>query len=175
MNWLPENDNGCRRGEYYENLEILRQIDFFSGLDLDVLKILAYLSCRRLYRSGDFIFRRNDDDGQALYLLTGHLQLLDDEHPLLPMIRKYGAGCFLGGLSLLGSMPRLFSLKAVSDCECLTLTREKFAKALEQYPQMMPTVIKKIIERIRAWEQNCLMHTIDREKIQTHCVGVSLL
>ena len=42
--------------EFQENLEILRQIDFFAGLPIETLKIFAYLCSREKYQAGDYLF-----------------------------------------------------------------------------------------------------------------------
>jgi len=44
--------------EYQENLGILRQTYFFSGLPLESLKIFAYLCTREKFREGEFLFRQ---------------------------------------------------------------------------------------------------------------------
>jgi CRP-like cAMP-binding protein len=88
---------------------------------------------------------------------------------------KYGEGEFLGGLALLGDMRRLFSLKAETDMRCLVMTREKFIKAIEQFPELMPRVLETMVDRIRSWEERLL---IDQEGLCDRCRkkgGVSLL
>lgn len=175
MSWSPESDNLCRQGQFREDLDILRQTYFFSGLNLEALKVLAYLSIRQRYKPGDYIFRHNDDDGQALYVIDGSMQLWHESHTPPLLIREYGDGRFIGGLALLGSMRRLFALKAASDSCCLVLTREKFAKALEQYPDIMRIILKAVVNRIRSWEQNLLIDmTGGHAQLREH-IGVSLL
>jgi CRP/FNR family transcriptional regulator, cyclic AMP receptor protein len=44
--------------EFQENLATLREIDFFSELPLDLLKVIAYLCSREKYQEGDFLINR---------------------------------------------------------------------------------------------------------------------
>ena len=52
-----EKNNLAPSSEFQENLEILRQTYFFSGLPLETLKIFAYLCTREKFRQGEHIFR----------------------------------------------------------------------------------------------------------------------
>ena len=72
---LLEKNNSAPASEFQENLEILRQTYFFSGLPLETLKIFAYLCTREKFRPGEHIFRQNEDDGQAFYIIDGQARL----------------------------------------------------------------------------------------------------
>ena len=175
MNSNSENNKSTASSEFQENLNILRQIDFFSGLPLEVNKILAYLCTREKYKEGDYLFQEKDNDEQAYYIISGATRLLHDEAGKERMIRDYESGAFFGRLSLLGNMPRLFSMKALSDVICITLTREKFTKALSQFPDQMPKNIKAVAESVQGWEKRFLKHGSSDCEACKHNIGVSLV
>jgi hypothetical protein len=55
------------------------------------------------------------------------------------------------------------------------MTREKFIKAIEQFPELMPRVLETVVDRIRSWEERLL---IDQDGLCDSCrkkVGVSLV
>jgi CRP-like cAMP-binding protein len=145
-----ENGTAC---EYQENLNILRQIDLFSSLPLEVTKVVAYLCIRETFRTGDFLFQQNDDDGRAFYILSGTGRLVYERMGTEQFVRDFQPGAFVGRLALVGRARRLFSLKALEDVVCLTITREKFSKALEQFPDLMPKIMKIIVENVYNWEK----------------------
>lgn len=161
--------------EFTENLEILRQIDFFSGFPIEKLKVMAYLCTREAYGPGDLLFVQNEDDGQAFYVISGEVVLSHEANGRADTIGRFGAGELLGGLALLGSMRRLFSLRAASDTTCLVLTREKFVKALEQFPDLVPRLLKVVVGRIRNWEKRRLFAIIERGEDPAGKAGVSVL
>ena len=80
--------------EYQQNLDILRQIDFFSGLPLEATKVFAYLCSRESCKSGDVIFNQGDEDDRAFYIVSGQARrillevaadnprILDDPEPM---------------------------------------------------------------------------------------------
>ena len=134
MSLSPGKNKECQSCEFEENIEILREIYFFSGLPIEVIKVLAYLCNRATFKQNDYLFQKNDDDGQAFYIITGKCGLLYTNKGSELLIREYGQGEFLGGLALFGNMPRLYSLKALSALSCLILERDKFARAMKQFP-----------------------------------------
>ncbi len=165
-------DAGC---EFQENLEILRQIDFFAGLPIETLKVFAYLCARETYQAGDLLFTQDDDDGQAFYLISGDAILAHEVDGTEMEVRRFTPGAFLGSLALLGSMPRLFSLKAADTVTCLVLTREKFTKSIEQFPELMPRLLKSVVVGIRSWEKRHMLEMAARGVSLEEMAGISAL
>jgi CRP-like cAMP-binding protein len=161
--------------EYQENLDILRQTYFFSGLPLESLKIFAYLCTRERFRSGEFLFREDDDGDDAFYLIAGKAQLEHTTDSGIRQLRVIESGEFIGGLALLGEIRRLYSLRALEETICLVLYREKFSKALQQFPVQMPRIFTAVVGAINGWEKRFL------EELRDDCgrclpkLGVSLL
>lgn len=161
--------------EITDNISILREIHFFAGLPLEVVKLFAYLCTRESFKAGDFLFRQGDDDGCAYYLLTGEVNLLLRNSSGEKVLRRYPERSFFGSLSLLSPIPRLFSLKAVSDLCCLVLTREKFVKILEQFPEIQPKIISSIVNRMLKWEKQLLKELEGDIDSCQPSIGISLL
>jgi CRP/FNR family cyclic AMP-dependent transcriptional regulator len=161
--------------EFEKNLSILREIIFFSKLPLEMLKVLAYLCTRENYKAGDYLFRQNDDDGQAFYIISGVASLLRGDGGQGVVIQEFVANAFLGGLSLLGNSQRLFSLQARTDMTCLILTRQKFDKTMEKFPDNVPRVLQALVDSISSWEKMFLMEAGEGCYICRQKVGVSLL
>jgi len=175
MNLSAEKNETYQSSEFKENLEILRQIYFFSGLPLERLKVLAYICTRETFKHGDYLFRQDDDDGQAFFIISGKARLVHNDEGGERMIRDYDTGEFLGGMALLGTMRRLFSLKALTDVTCLIMTREKCGATIQQFPDLMPRIIKAVVERISAWEGQFLVSREENCSVCRQKVGVSLI
>ena len=170
-----EKNKSAPSSELEENLEILRQTYFFSGLPLETLKVFAYLCTRVKFKEGEYIFHQREDDGRAFYIISGKARLERTDNNTAKEIRDCNSGEFIGGLTLLGETPRLFSLKAVQDTVCLILSREKFSKAVEQFPNVMPRIFKAVAKNVDAWEERFLA---DRGDMCGECMvnlGVSLI
>jgi CRP-like cAMP-binding protein len=152
MSSLDEN-NLSPSSEYQENLDILRQTYFFSGLPLESLKVFAYLCTREKFKNGDALFRQGEDDGDAFCLISGKTQLERTVDSKTFLVRGFGPGEFIGGLSLLGETRRLYTLLALEETICLVLSREKFSKTIQQFPGQMPRIFKAVVSAINRWEE----------------------
>jgi CRP-like cAMP-binding protein len=175
MNLSSGKTEAHQSSELQENLGFLRQIYFFSGLPLESLKVFAYLCTRETFNQGEHLFRQGDDDGQAFYIISGKARLVRTDEGPEQIIRDYDTGEFLGGMVLLGNMDRLFSLKALTDVTCLILTREKFSATVQQFPDLMPRIIKSVVERISAWESGFLVSQGEGCEVCGQKIGVSLV
>ena len=172
---LSEKNNTNPSSEFQENLEILRQTYFFSGLPLETLKIFAYLCTREKFRDNEYIFRQDEDDGQAFYIIDGKAVLERRNNGETADVRDCEAGDFLGGLTLLGETGRLFSLKSVTDTTCLVLSREKFSKTMEQFPGLMTKICKAVAQHIDTWEKRFLTEQGDQCGECMRRLGVTLI
>jgi len=168
-------NNGEVSSEFQQNLALLREIYFFSGLPLETLKIFAYLCIRERYNPGEAIFRQGEDDGRAFYILDGEARLERTADGQTTVLRSCKEGEFLGALSLLGDKRRLFSLRAVMETTCLELSREKFVKTMEQFPNLMVKICRVLADRIDTWEQRFLAERADQCGGCLHMLGVTLL
>jgi CRP-like cAMP-binding protein len=175
MNSNSEKTEPCVSCEYEENLGILREIDFFSGLSLESTKLFAYLCVRQEFKPGDFLFRQKDEKGGAYYIISGTARLSRRRDGEKTEIRDYGEGEFIGRLSLMANVRRLFSLQAMTDVTCLMISREKFDRALQQFPDQLPRMIQVIAEDIHKWEKRFFKERSGDCSSWMEAMGVSLI
>lgn len=161
--------------EYQENLDILRQTYFFSGLPLESLKIFAYLCTREKFRKEDLLFRQGEDDGESLWVVSGTAQLERTVGAATLPIRMVQPGDFIGGLTLIGETRRLYSLRALQEMTCLVLNRDKFAKTLDQFPEQRHRIFRAVVAAINDWEERFLEGMTEVCGECTSKLGVSLL
>ncbi len=160
--------------EYRDNFEILMQIPLFSGLPVEALKVFAYLCKRVSFRPGETIFRRHEVDACAYYIISGRAKLVF-ENGEEEELRTIGETEFIGGLSLFCDMKRLFTLKADTALTCLMLSKEKFQKTLEQFPQIAGKMFEALVEGIYAWEAGFVREHGLKCKECKASIGVSLV
>lgn len=154
MSWLPEKNDSCSGPdcEFQDNLNIIREIYFFSKIPISTLKVFAYLCTREKFKPGEYLFTQEENDGQAFYFISGEANLIRSDNDKEEIIREYREGDFCGALTLIGHTSRLFSMKAITPVICLVLSREKFTQAMIQYPELMMNIVKAVAEKIHKWE-----------------------
>ena len=175
MNSSMERGQPPESSEFQENLKLLRQMDFFSALSLEALKVFAYLFNREKFKPGDHFFQQDDNDGKAFYIISGTAEVVWEDERGETILGKLAQGEFLGGLALLGDMHRLFSVRVQTELMCLVMTREKFTKAIEQFPELMPRVLETMVKRIRLWEERLMLQSGGLCDQCRKKVGVSLI
>lgn len=139
-----------------QNLELLKELSFFNSFPDKALKLLAFLAERSTLSADYLLFDEGEDHGQAYLLLSGQLALLKKRNNDTELVRYFNTGDFLGSFSLLGTLPSLFALQAKTKSTVLTITREQFAKVLEQFPETGKLVLKALLKELYQWERNNL-------------------
>jgi CRP-like cAMP-binding protein len=140
------------------HLDILREVPLFVGMPLDVLKVLAYLSGSESFRAGDNLCVQGEVFDSCRYVMLGHVEILRAAAGGGPaLMREAGKGWAFGGLSLLTHhATSLYTIRAKDDVDCLVLSREKFQKSAERFPQILPRVLTAVVDHMFAWEAKVL-------------------
>lgn len=151
--WSLEDGGQC---ELDLNITILQNVSVFAPVPPERLKLYAYLSRRACYRAGDFLFRQGEIDNHGYILISGRVQVIRELFDHSVLLGEIEEGEFFGGLSLLSTVQRLFSVRAVTNVECLTLDRNSFRKLLVQFPEVGVNVLDMMIRRVVAMEERLL-------------------
>ena len=160
--------------EYRANLEILMQHPLFAGLPLEPVKVLAYLCRRETFKPGEILFHEHEVDANAYYILEGTAGLVSEidgetEHA------EFGERDFIGSMSLFCDLKRLFTLRAKTRVICLILSRDKFQKVVERFPEITDRIVQAIMRGVHAWEERSLR---EHAQVCEQCrkgIGVSLI
>ncbi len=176
MNSHTDTTEADNKSEFLANLNVFRQIEFFSGVSMDVMKLFAFLCKRQSYKPGDAVFLQGDDDQCAYYILSGTAKLVLQKDGKEYMIREYGPEGYLGVLNLMAPMVRQFSLVALTDTTCIAMTRKAFAKIVDQFPDTPLKIAGPIGQRLANAERKCIMEfESDNREILRHLLGISLI
>lgn len=176
MNSLTSTDDSGDKSEFTSNLGIFRQIDFFSSVSIEVMKLFAFLCQRHLYKTGDIIFHQGDDDPCCYYILSGSAELILRSGGSDRLIREYSTESFLGILSLMAPMTRQFSLIAKEDTTCLVMTRKAFSKVVDQFPEIPLKIAHTVGHRLLQAEKKSVsaFESKQRDGLK-NLMGISLI
>ncbi|WP_167512348.1 cyclic nucleotide-binding domain-containing protein [Oceanidesulfovibrio marinus] len=168
MNSSTETESNKQTSEFQKNLDILRQVTFFSGLDLEPLKVFAYLATRERLKPGESLFKQGEQEGQFVYVISGRLAAFHDDGGALV---EFGPDNYFGFMALIGKSPHLFTVTAEEESIFLTISRERFFKTLEQFPGIGTRFLVAVSEAVGNWERKAL----EKGAAGEQHVGVSLL
>ncbi len=172
---MNTNDSG-EKSEFADNLNIFRQIDFFSQISIEGIKLFALLCKRQFYEAGDYIFHQGDDDGCSYYLLSGKAKLVLSKEEQEYFIREYKEENYFGVLSLMTPMVKQFSLVATQDTNCMVMTRDAFSKVVDQFPDIPLKIMKSIGQSVSQAERKCIIEFESNKREDfLNLLGISLI
>ena len=157
----PAEPEAAPRCELEENLEALRGPDLFSAVPLDRLRLYAYMCRRERYRAGEFLFRQGEPATRGFVVLSGRVQIIREYPEKHVVLNQFGPGEFFGGVALLGDVKYVFSARAATDCDLVTLDRESFRKLLMQFPDVVMSLLDTIVKRIVSMEERLIRKQAD--------------
>lgn len=160
---------------FQEDLEQLRHVALFKGLDYECLKLLAMLCHRLEYTAGDQLLVQDEEDGCAFLLLSGTVSVIRKNRDTGTVVRRYSAGALVGSSALLGKMPRLFTVEALETTTALRLCRQQFQKTMLQFPQDMGKIAENLVSELTRWDQHLLAEHKTQEGSSFQGIGVSLI
>src|SRR4051812_18877226 len=101
-------------------------------------------------RAREFLFRQGDPGDSLYVVLRGRLEIVvEGEGAELKVIRVLGRGDSVGELALLTESPRSASVRARRDSELLHVTRDHFARVLEQRPEFAAGLTRVLGRQLR--------------------------
>lgn len=176
MSSLMNTGDSGDKSEFSDNLNILRQIEFFSGLPMEVIKLFAFLCKRQRYKEGDIIFQQDDDDQSSYYVISGSVKLVLTHDGEDHLIKTYTSDNSFGVLSLLTPMMKPLSLIAAEETVCMVMTRTAFSKVVDQFPDITLKIAKAIGQRVlQADRRAVLSFAKNKDEALKSMLGVSLI
>jgi NTE family protein len=100
-------------------------------------------------RAGEWLFRQGEPGDSLYVVLTGRLEIVIENGPESKVIRILGRGDSVGELALLTESPRSASVRARRDSELLHVTREHFARLLEERPEFAAGLTRVLGRQLR--------------------------
>jgi CRP-like cAMP-binding protein len=129
-------------------VELLRRVPLFAGIEPAKLKLLAYTSDVVTYHSGQVLFRKGDVGDAAYVIINGDAEVsITTDSGDVP-IAHLKDGDFLGEIAILCDTPRTATVKAKSELKTLRIRKEPFFELLRQFPEMAIEMARIMAERL---------------------------
>ena len=130
-------------------LDLLRQVELFQGIDGAELKLIAREMTEQLYADGEVVFREGDTGDRLFMLLSGIMHVYVERDNNVISYNRLQAGEFFGEMALLEDVPRSATVQAEAPSTCLTLSRQGFMDLMNRHPQTVFKIMKGLVPRLR--------------------------
>ena len=129
--------------------ELIKKIDFFSGLDDKILNKISDACIVRQFTKNETIVRQGEM-GLGLYIIArGRVKVDREQGGARTQVAELGPEQFFGDMALLDNKPRSATVTGIEDAECLLLTRDSFVRLMNKYPEIPIRMAKVLAERLR--------------------------
>ena len=129
-------------------VELLRRVPLFSGIEPSKLKLLAYTSDVVTYHPGQVLFRMGDAGDAAYVIIQGAAEVsVATDAGDIP-VAQLKDGDFLGEIAILCDTPRTATVTARSELKTLRIRKEPFFELLRQFPEMAIEMTRLLAERL---------------------------
>jgi CRP-like cAMP-binding protein len=129
-------------------VDLLRRVPLFAGIEPSRLKLLAYTSDVVTYRPGQILIRQGDMGDSAYVIIQGDAEVrISSDAGEIP-IATLSAGDFVGEIAILCDTPRTATVSAVTEVKALRIRKEPFFELLHQFPEMAVEMTRLLAERL---------------------------
>ncbi|MBD8893442.1 cyclic nucleotide-binding domain-containing protein [Roseibium litorale] len=129
-------------------VEVLRKVPLFRGIDATKLRLLAFISDRIAFKTGERLCTQGEEGDSAFIILAGSASILvntpDGERP----VAQIKENSIVGEIAILCDVPRTASVVATSDMDVLTVSKDDFLKLLKEFPEMSLEVMRTLALRL---------------------------
>lgn len=150
-----------------DEVELLRKVPLFSGVQPAKLKLLAFTSDRMVFTPGQELMRQGDVGDAAYLILSGEADIIIDSANGPLKVAQIGKNDFAGEMAILRGVPRSATVVAINEVTTLKITKEAFLQMLEDTPRIALEVLRVLTQRLEAT-------TIDLSKAREkmHAAGI---
>ncbi len=132
-------------------IELLKQLEPFTGISHDELEKISSLMERRLYAEGETLIRESAIATKFFVLIKGRLDVVKSieggSNEVLNTITQSGE--LFGEMALVEDKPRSAGIIARDDSEVLVVQKEGFLDLVNHFPQFTLEVAKSISHYLR--------------------------
>ncbi len=131
-----------------EEVELLRKIPLFASIDPGKLKLLAFASDRKIYKSGQDLFKQGEDGDAAYVIIDGVAEIIVETDAGEVVVAKLGKNEFIGEISILCDVPRTATVRASGELKTLKVKKEHFLGLISQVPDLGIEVMRELASRL---------------------------
>jgi CRP/FNR family cyclic AMP-dependent transcriptional regulator len=137
------------------DIEAIKNIPLFSGLQESSLQDIANLATKRKYPKNTVIINEGDDT-DSLYLINeGKVKIvLSDEDGKEVIISMLGPGDFFGEMAIIDDEPRSACVITMEPSRFSIIHKAEFNKFMHNNPEATTNLMKSLSQRLRAANKN---------------------
>ncbi len=130
-------------------LEMLRRVPLFSGIEPARLKLLAFTSELVTFPKGTVLVRQGEIGDAAYVIFTGEADVVVAVEGTEIVVNRLGGNDFVGEIAILCDVPRTATVVAATNLTALRITKENIMMMLSQFPEMAVEMLRVLASRLQ--------------------------
>jgi CRP-like cAMP-binding protein len=120
----------------------------FRSLGIDATRSLVTRMNFLATEPGEVIIRQGEVGGSLYVIVRGEVRIVKEQGETRTEVSRLGETEFFGEMALVTDTPRVATVEAVTEVELLEVTRETMRLLIQDFPQVVPNVIKFLKDRL---------------------------
>jgi len=133
-----------------DEVELLRKVSLFAGIEPAKLKLLAFTSERLNFDKGQSLMRQGEMGDAAYLILSGEADVLTDTADGLVKVASIGRNGFVGEMAILRDQPRTATVTAATEVSTLRITKESFFQLIGDSPKIAVELMRILAQRLES-------------------------
>ncbi|MEW5422444.1 cyclic nucleotide-binding domain-containing protein [Amorphus sp. 3PC139-8] len=129
-------------------VEALKKVPLFRGVDDTKLRLLAFISERVSFRPGERLCEQGERGDAAYIILDGAADIVIQTSHGNETVATVKQNDVVGEIAILIDVPRTATVVATSDVLALAIAKENFLKLLKNFPDMAIEVMRVLAHRL---------------------------
>jgi len=131
-----------------EEVELLRRVPLFAGVEPSKLKLLAFTSDRMSFEAGQILFEQGDPGDAAYVVLHGSAEVLVNRAGSQIKVADLEKNAIVGEIAILCDVPRTATVRAQDRLETLRISKDQFLRLLAEFPDMAIEIMRVLADRL---------------------------
>ena len=129
-------------------VEALRKVPLFSGIEVTKLRLLAFISQNMTYETGESLCKQGETGDCAFLILSGSADIQVNTNQGEKTVASVGSNDVVGEIAIICDVPRTATVVATTDMEVLTISKDDFLKLLVEFPEISLNVMRVLAQRL---------------------------
>jgi CRP-like cAMP-binding protein len=129
-------------------VQSLREVPMFRGVEGPRLKLLAFASERVSYAAGQVLFEQGDAADSAYVILEGAASVVISTPGGKLKVAELGKNAIVGEMGIILDAPRSATIIASQDVVALKIRKDVFLDMIREFPQMSLAVMQELARRL---------------------------
>jgi CRP-like cAMP-binding protein len=131
-----------------DEVELLRRVPLFAGVEPTKLKLLAFTSDRMSFEAGQILFEQGDAGDAAYVVLNGSAEVLVNRAGSQIKVADLEKNAIVGEIAILCDVPRTATVRAHERLETLKISKDQFLRLLAEFPDIAIEIMRVLADRL---------------------------